>query len=485
MSTEFLSNTSFSPFPQRGGVLCCVRLAHKNFSQRIQNGLRRLLWALWILVQYAYIWGTYSVASSDCWVVHDFAFDFVRNSNVFLWYTEYFSMYSNNILLGFISIVIQKLIPVFSIEDVWLITSFIAALLADVAIYWTLRLVVYNLGEEYYGIAFLASCLLIGLSEEASILYSDILSLWTIPFAGFHICKSLKETDQRRKYLDYLYSGWALGFGGAIKPQILIFLIAGAIVAIVRVGIQKKTFDAWKPFLLGILVCVVTCTCLANAGKQWFCDSVISRSEENPQQYFEDTEFPLLHWMNMGLNEQSLGGYSLDDVEATKAIAGKEHKSAVLKESIRDRLANFGLFGYLKFVNKKVVFALQNGTFSEGVTWKGACINNEEIAKKIQNVFLSTSKNWKYSIAILIQVTYLGCLWCSSANAIFSLIKKENDIVQIAQITLLGDVIFLAMFERNMRYFFSVLPLLIFLAINGIDQFTKLKRSYVKDESFR
>ena len=48
--------------------------------------------------------------------------------------------------------------------------------------------------------------------------------------------------------------------------------------------------------------------------------------------------------------------------------------------------------------------------------------------------------------------------------------------VQIAQITLLGDIMFLALFERNMRYFFSVLPLLIFLAISGLNQFSKQKR---------
>lgn len=443
------------------------------------------MWAFWLLIQYIYIWGTYSEAGSDCWCIHNFAFDFARHMEEYPWYTEYFSMYSNNIVLGLVGIVIQKLMPVSCIEDVWLLTSFLAALLADFAIFWTLRFVVYNLGEQYYGIAFLASCLLIGLSEEASILYSDILSLWTIPFAGFHISKSMKEDNPRRKYFDYLIAGLALGFGGAVKPQILIFLIAGVIVVLVRFGIQEKPFHAWKPFLLGILVCVAICTGLSNVGKQWFCDNIVSLSKENPRQYFEDTEFPLLHWMNMGLNKQSVGYYNSEDVEATRATVGKGNKSAMLKDSIKERLTNFGILGYLKFVNKKVVLALQNGTFSEGIVWKGSCINNEQFAKKIQEVFLPTSQLWKHSVAVLVQVIYLGCLWCGSASAIFDLKKKDNIIVQIAQITLLGEVIFLAMFERNKRYFFSALPLLIFLAINGIDQFTKLKRSHVKNDSIR
>ena len=44
-------------------------------------------------------------------------------------------------------------------------------------------------------------------------------------------------------------------------------------------------------------------------------------------------------------------------------------------------------------------------------------------------------------------------------------------IVQIAQITLLGDILFLALFERNTRYFYTVLPLLIMLAVVGIHTF--------------
>ena len=125
---------------------------------------------------------------------------------------------------------------------------------------------------------------------------------------------------------------------------------------LIQIGIQK--IDALRPILLGIIVCIVLCAGLSDIGKRWFCNAIISKYEEHSQEYFENTEFSYLHWMNMGLNEESMGGYSLEDVEATKAIVGKKNKSAALKESIKDRLSAFGFGGYLKFLNGKVIYML-------------------------------------------------------------------------------------------------------------------------------
>ena len=147
-----------------------------------------------------------------------------------------------------------------------------------------------------------------------------------------------------------------------------------------------------------------------------------------------------------------------------------------LKWSIKQRLSDFGLLGYLRFVNEKMRWALQNGSFSEGIVWKGTCINEGYLAQKVQSIFVSTSENWKYGIAVFVQTTYLLCLWTSIWNVIRDLTEKNNiTIVEIAQVTLLGDLLFLALFERNMRYFFSVVPLLIFLAIAGLHRLSKRK----------
>ena len=263
--------------------------------------LRNFSWLVWLLVQYVYIWGTYSVASSDCWVVHDFAFDFARNSNIFMWYVEYFAMYSNNILLGMVSFAIQKIVPLACEQDMWFLMSCLACLLADLAIYWTLKLIVHNFGEGYYFISFVALCLLVGLSEEATILYSDILSLWTIPFAAYHIGVA-SATEGKSKTVMYIKAGAALGFGGSIKPQILIFLIAWLIVSLIRYFIQRNAATEMRAILVGVLVCVMVCTGWSYVGKLWYCSNVAPRYEEYPQEYLRDNNFPTLHWVNMGLN---------------------------------------------------------------------------------------------------------------------------------------------------------------------------------------
>ena len=383
------------------------------------------------------------------------------------------AQYPNNILLGCFSYLLQKAIPMESKVDMWLLTTVVAALFADLAIYWTLKLVTHLCGEQWYPLTFFMCCLMIGMSEEANLLYSDIVSLWTVPFAAYQL--SCMESENKIAWMRCIFVGVAIGIGGAFKPQVFILGIACCIVFVLQNLIYKVTSHQSVAMLLFLVACLTTYQLLSDISKNWYYQYVPDEYKTAPQTYIDENEYPMLHWMNMGLNTEYGGHYNLDDCFFTSNVLGKASKNIQLKASIQERLKKFGFIGYLRFVDQKVVCGLQNGTFSERNVLRENCLNTAPLAEIIQYYFIPSCDGWLVGVSVYAQITYILCLLaavCNTGKNIWKSQEKETPmIVQIAQITLLGDILFLALFERNTRYFYTVLPLLIMLAVVGIHTF--------------
>ncbi len=464
------------------GVILALTIFNKNFyiKNRVWSyfSWNRVLWGVWLVLQYLYVWGTYSELGSDAWIIHSVDYlllqGYVDATGLY-----YFAQFTNNINLGFFGYLIQKAIPMESKTDMWLLMAVIAALFADIAIYWTLKLITKLYGKRYFTITFLVCIILIGLSEEATVLYSDIVSLWTIPFTAYHVVSA--ENGDKKIWVHCFLAGVGIGFGGAFKPQVFILLIAGCIVVALQAIMCKVTKHQIEGALLCLTMCLVVYVALSSISKRWYYKYIPDEYKDAPQTYIDENTYPMLHWVNMGLNSMSIGDWNQSDCQFTESFPGKENKNHQLKIAIQERLENFGLVGYLKFVNRKVVLALQNGSFSHEAVWKGTCLNTNPVAIKIQHYFVSTYDEWKHVVAVAVQEIYLLCLWSAIWNVLQNLLgirkKSTQFIIQIAQITLLGDIMFLALFERNVRYFYTVIPLLILLAIAGLRAFIDLREN--------
>ena len=179
------------------------------------------------------------------------------------------AQYPNNILLGCFSYLLQKAIPMESKVDMWLLTTVVAALFADLAIYWTLKLVTHLCGEQWYPLTFFMCCLMIGMSEEANLLYSDIVSLWTVPFAAYQL--SCMESKNKIAWMRCIFVGVAIGIGGAFKPQVFILGIACCIVFVLQNLIYKVTSHQSVAMLLFLVACLTTYQLLSDISKKSVC----------------------------------------------------------------------------------------------------------------------------------------------------------------------------------------------------------------------
>lgn len=454
-------------------ALSCFRY-HKA-RNLLKTNYRLILFfsiALWIFLQLLYIYSTYSKTDSDAYVVNLLAWNLTHDleSGEFFW--QYFARYQNNLpLLALTSVFYRLTGHLFSYENSWIVLAVISGLLADLAIYWTVKLSAAVSGCKEAGLfSFICAVLLIGFSEQGTIFYTDIVILWTVPCSLYYLYLAFdlhKKTAQ-----NVLLSGTIIGAGGLFKPQIFILPVA---VFIVRglLSLHSKQRDLLRPtarYLLSFFAVISAAFLLtSNACTSWYAS--VLPEEYNGKTYLTEQKFPSLHWINMGLNKTTYGAYSLEDVNFTGNIIGIQAKKEALYESVMQRLEDMSLPDLLLYENKKVVSALQNGTFSQGMVWKGTLLNDSSFAQKLQPHFVSIYPQWKHGIGLLEQLSYLFCLLLS-LYLICRDIKSGawifDPTVQIMNVALIGAVCFIALLEQNMRYFYSMIPILIVLSSKGL-----------------
>lgn len=294
-------------------------------------------------------------------------------------YYNYFSRYQNNIGLAWILHIFHKICGYFynySFEQSWIIVSILAAVLADIAIFFTVLFAKKYLVEKRYIIyTFLFSCLLIGLSEEGSILYSDIASLWTVPCFFYLLTVANKNKEEKnidiimrnKDIFYYACMGGILGIGVWLKPQVFIIFIAYAMFEIFSIkSIKKKVTHIIVTMSLLYFVQFTFSSISVN----WFQSTMPEYLGESGE-YMDNHKYPMIHWLNMGLNYDGVGRYNEEDVEFTSSVTGLDNKKEVLKESIKKRLISHSMKEWGSYFNDKLIYTLQNGSFSQEFVWKG------------------------------------------------------------------------------------------------------------------
>lgn len=448
-------------------ILFLVCYSFLKLDDRWHKLLFWLLCIIWLFVQVIYVYMTYSQNGSDAYVVNYYAYwNAKREIEDFYYY--YLAHYQNNIGLTFILSGIYKILGCFIsflFDQTWVILAVISALFADVAIVFTVLFSQKYLGRKFDCFALMFACTLIGLSEEGTVFYSDIISLWTIPCFFYLVCLSMKQKRRIIRIVEYILMGVVLGIGGWLKPQVLICFIALVCYLIVCEGALKKKVSL---FLIVGIALFLTRFSLNSLAIGWYQEGLPNRFNE-VNQFMEDNNFPMLHWMNLGMNYETLGTYNVDDVVNTEKIVGYNNKKEYLQNSIKNRLKSHSIMEWLIFMNNKVVYSLQNGSFSAGKAWKEKALNNTTMAQRLQNYLDPADENYFDHVGIIVQCVYCLCL-AGMIRTAKSNMKRENgeDIVQyVGEISLIGVILFLVLFERNIRYFYSFIPLVIVFGIKG------------------
>lgn len=308
------------------------------------------------------------------------------------------------------------------------------------------------------------------------IVYTDTLSV-AFPVATLYlwlISKEYKEKSVKGYYASIIAMAFIGAIGYCIKPVAGIVLVA-IIIDEIFTNINKETLKKIAITLIVMLTVIV----LFNKLCEKF---VIKDSQKNEYQ------FPLTHWIMMGLDKpESEGGtsigygaYSQKDADYTSTSGNYEEKKTANILKIKERLKEFGIKGYTKFLFNKFNYIWNDGSYYvlNVIGWDTLNTTSTlyklvigEESYKIFRPYMTNFNNCVFFIILL--------------GLIIELLKKEkNQVIRILGISIVGIAIFLLVWEARSRYIYFLIPVFCILAAYEMLQiFNFVERRILKQKN--
>lgn len=282
------------------------------------------------------------------------------------------------------------------------------------------------------------------------IFYSDTISMFFVMLC-FYLALFLCDeaiTIRKRIILSLLF-GLSLLCGFEIKATVLILAIA---VLLFVLFIKKK---------VSVKNATISIVCVATV----FLPLSYLISTKSQQLTNRDMEIPKTHWVMMGL--RNYGGFNMEDYSEITFKALDEGRQQELKdihiEEIKNRLGNYGVFGYLNFLTKKLSYTWGDGTYyvsdklsrepSNPDSWIYKFVAKDGEYFQIYSTFMNGMQ------FMLLLVICIGALLTVKDRSEFAIIK----------LAIMGVIIFFLLWEARSRYLINYLPLLFVLFVYSLD----------------
>lgn len=391
------------------------------------------------------------------WVIIPTARQLVNNGSISSveYLIDYYITYPNNKLMTLIYYIILKINSMFGIftGGYELMSIVVINCLISSLVCW----MIFKLAEKILGkkavLIYFVSLILIGLSPWMVICYSDAMAL-LFPILTIYIYgnKKLKTVP---RYVLILFIGY---LGYCIKPQAFIVVIAIVINEMLKV-LTDTTKEKIKKGLRVIVFSILFV----------FLISTVLNSVYTKLGFQENKEKSLgwSHFFMMGLNQETGGIWSADDVEASKAFESNEDRKEYNLSVAELRIKEMGVKGYIEFLSKKMMTNYNDGTFAWGTEGEFYFKIPEEantwMAPRLRSVFYADGYHYLFFATVeqmIWLVIILGCFGNMLIRLITRTSEDENNIMTLA---IIGLTVFEILFEPRARYLYLYTPIYILI----------------------
>ena len=363
----------------------------------------------------------------------------------------YYSVYPNNRFLLIILYGLQKIIPI-SNQILFSLLSTICISVMSLFTYKTVNKVL----DLNKGLLSLFICVLSPIFYlYVSYYYTDVLML---PFASILIYLIVKTKDEKNLKSNVLY-GLLIGIIAIIGYKIRAVAIFILVAYFVYLIFTKKILIVLKKFAPIIIGAILTITCIDTIENKFFTNVNV------------DKEFPMTHWIMMGVNEKSDGYYSQDDYNLSSSASNVSERTDLNIKEIKNRLSDLGPFGTVKLLVVKLVSVWGKGDYSYQ--------KYLELVNDFNPSYSYLLEDKNIVINYLLQFSKIVVMFM----AIISLINiYKSGKKSIIAISLFGAVFFYLVWEVCPRYGLSFLPWLILI---GTCSYDTLNTNYEKFKFYK
>ena len=374
---------------------------------------------------------------------------------------RYFSRYPNNLFLGWVFAQVRGAAAALGLErfEYGLLLVMQCALNALTGALLVLLLRELGCGRGKLVFGYSLYVLLIGLSPWVSIPYSDSLCL---PFPCLEAWLALRRGKRTAPatILRWALVGLCVWIGYRIKPQALFILPAILLRGLFSLR-ESAVRKAALPSLGGLAAGILAAALLCNAA----VDSL--QLPLKPEAAFGPT-----HFLMMGLNSETMGVYSREDVEFSDAIPTRQERSAANLRVAGERARTMGLGGLAGLAVQKTLTNYGDGTFcwdGEGEFYiRTPEREDSRFGQFFRDLYYSRAWEGRYfrlwanaEQLLWMAVLLLGCVGAWRAA------DARLDCLMLAILALSA---FELLFEARARYLYIYVPLYIALAVSGLSQ---------------
>lgn len=177
---------------------------------------------------------------------------------------------------------------------------------------------------------------------------------------------------------------------------------------------------------------------------------------------YDEAGFPPTHWIMMGMVGN--GWYNDDDVLFSDGIYNDKGKKAVAEANlqvIKERLNDYGLRGYIKFINHKLMVTWTDGTYFAPEKLRRTPVKDTKMYPYIVG---ENNKYYVYISQVMNIILFVGIILSAIKN-----FKSKINIYSLSYIALFGTILFLMIWETRSRYIVLMLPIMILCCIDGLE----------------
>ena len=368
----------------------------------------------------------------------------------------YFGSYPNNLTMLYTLVIFFKIGGILFPANPYLVLIALANLAVCVSVFLSTLCIYKITGSRCVtSIGMGIGVFLIALSPWIQIPYTDAFGMF-FPAAAIFCYLHFKNGVQK-----FSLTSFFCVMGYFYKPTIAILLIALVILAICAgiASLWKKEFSARR---LGcfVLALAIGADCSLAIDK-----AILSQNHLNFDGNLEKT---MAHYLMMGLNTETDGGFSGNDVAFSDSFPDVESRNEANIKETASRLKEMGGSGYLKHLIKKTLCNYNDGTFGygrEGDFYLHIPEEQNGLDRILRQFFYHTGQHYHILATaehILWLVVLIGICFCILPG------KKEQQAENLIALTLLGVSMFLLLFECRSRYLYLFTPLYLILATAGM-----------------
>lgn len=281
--------------------------------------------------------------------------------------------------------------------------------------------------------------------------YTDSMSMPWVMASIYMFLNGIENKSIKKSVIQLLLSGLFIIIGYKIKGSVIILIPAFLIylICICTKLDRKAYFRSACVFLSGIII--------ASAASAAFINSFDLADKEE----LEETKFPPTHWIMMGLHDR--GGFYFDDYTFTVNSGNYDQKKEANINEIKNRISDYGFFGMMKHLAKKVSWTWGDGTYFIGY-YLGLDKKYGGETTMLKN-FITGNIVFKWYCSIY-QFMLLSMITFSFAAGAFSGTIDRKDI--LFKIIICGVFVFFIIWETRSRYLVNFSPLFIMASASSV-----------------